>query len=133
MKIKDYIEVYQEFTGLASNIARQLMFAGIALIWIFKVTQKDIHTLPLELFFPVTLLIFALIVDLMQYVVASVIWYSFYRYHESKRVNMNDDPNIEAPAYFTYILNIFFISKLILVLVAYYKLLFYSYTKIVFL
>ena len=40
MKLRNYRQTYYDYSGKASDIARQLSFAGIAIIWIFKI-QKD--------------------------------------------------------------------------------------------
>jgi len=50
MKITDYISTYNEFTALTSTVARQLVFSGIAIIWIFKTTESGNNSLPIELF-----------------------------------------------------------------------------------
>jgi len=130
MKIQDYRNTYQEFSGIASNISRQLAYIGIALIWIFKVSKDNTHSLPEALFIPVTILICALIVDLLQYIIASLIWYLFYRYHEIK--NTSEETDIESSEKFVYIINVFFIVKIILVFIAYYYLFNYAYSNIKF-
>jgi len=35
-KLSDYWENFEEYTGKASDIARQLSFAGIALLWLLR-------------------------------------------------------------------------------------------------
>lgn len=49
MQLKDTRESYQFFSGKASEIVRQLGFAGIAVIWVFKVTVGDRQIVPPEL------------------------------------------------------------------------------------
>lgn len=115
--LSEYIKTSQEFTGLASTVSRQLMFAGIALIWIFKSNDSNLISLPKELLFPTGFLVIALILDLFQYIVGSLIWYCFYRYHEKKGTKFKDE--INSPIYFTYIINSFFYLKILAVLVAY--------------
>jgi hypothetical protein len=41
MKLKEYLETFYTFSEKTSNIARQLGFAGIALIWVFRGTNKN--------------------------------------------------------------------------------------------
>ncbi|MBY0541260.1 MAG: hypothetical protein K2P52_07605 [Campylobacterales bacterium] len=133
MKIKDYIKAHDDFTSLASNVSRQLIFSGIAFIWIFKTTgTNSTFILPNELFLPSSALILSLCLDLFQYLVASIIWYFFYRYHENKRLDITEDIDIEAPAYLNYIINFFFYTKIISVLFAYYFLFNYVVSKICF-
>ena len=45
MKLSDYRETYYEFSGKASDVTRQLAFAGIAIVWIFKIEEYLIHYL----------------------------------------------------------------------------------------
>jgi hypothetical protein len=130
MKIQDYRNTYQEFSGLTSTISRQLAYIGIALVWIFKVTENNIHSLPEELFIPITILISALIIDLLQYITASLIWYMFYRFHEIK--NIPEDEDIKSSEWFVYILNTFFMTKIILICLAYYYLFNYAYSNMKF-
>ena len=130
MKISDYINTFHEFSSLTSNVARQLMFSGIAFIWIFKIGKDGDYTLSSDLMIPVIMLIVALFLDLMQYVVGSIIWFFFYRYLE-KSENYNDEQeDIKSSEYFTYILNVFFVSKILAVLIAYYFLFSYAYHSI---
>jgi hypothetical protein len=39
MKLQDYRNDFYLFSGKASDISRQLAFAAIAIIWIFKRTE----------------------------------------------------------------------------------------------
>jgi len=75
MKLDDYRETFYSYTGKASDISRQLAFAGIAIIWIFK---KDLPgaglTVPRELIVPGLLIVLALGFDLLQYCLGTVIW-----------------------------------------------------------
>ena len=132
MKISDYIDTYHEFTALTSTVARQLVFSGIALIWIFKSSKGGDYTLSIDLYYPMLVFIIALALDLFQYLSASIIWYLFYRYHENKRESIEDDPDFEAPLIFTYFLNGVFILKITSVIVGYYYLIKYAYLGIAF-
>lgn len=133
MKISDYINAYENFTDKASTIARQLVFSGLALIWIFKNSKIESYSLPIELYLPILAFLIALVLDLFQYISGSIIWYGFYRYHEDNtRKSMEDDPDIESPLIFTYFLNTIFILKVISVIVGYYFLIEYTASKITF-
>ena len=78
MKSKEYLNTYYEFSGLASSTARPLAITGIAIIWLFSSDGgTTTYTLPQQLLFPTVLLIFSLTCDLLQYVVATIIWRYF--------------------------------------------------------
>ena len=76
MKLKEYKETYYEFSGKASDISRQLAFAGIAVIWIFRLNATP-PKIPNELLPPLILLVIALLFDIAQYGIATVIWGGF--------------------------------------------------------
>ena len=46
MKLSEYKKTYEDFSGKASNVVRQLSFAGIAVIWIFKVQSNGSLKIP---------------------------------------------------------------------------------------
>lgn len=77
MNIDDAREQYYIHSGLASNSARQLAFAGIAVIWILA-TQNT--TIPLEnevWRVPLILFVLALAFDLVQYYWLAGFWGAF--------------------------------------------------------
>lgn len=84
MKLSDYQKAYYEFSGKASDVARQLAFAGIALIWIFRVERPQAPRLPEQLLLPSALLVLALGADLLHYIVKTIIWGRFCRKEEKK-------------------------------------------------
>jgi hypothetical protein len=46
MKVEEYWKISNEFSGKASDISRQLAFAAIAVIWLFKIdTQSSSHVI----------------------------------------------------------------------------------------
>ena len=44
MKLSEYANVYAEFSGKASDVARQLAFAGLALVWLFRESNGPVPT-----------------------------------------------------------------------------------------
>lgn len=49
MKISDYKSVYEGFSSKLSDLNRQIAFAGIAIIWIFKKTNGETTLINSEL------------------------------------------------------------------------------------
>jgi hypothetical protein len=90
MNLQGYRDTFYFFTGKVSDISRQLAFAGIAIIWIFK---KDVPgtglTVPRELLLPGVFIVLALGFDLLQYCIATVIWFFYYRIKEMRGVAEN--------------------------------------------
>jgi|SRR5690554_15848 len=132
MKLSDYKKDYYQYTSLASTTSRQLALAGIALVWVFKIQGVSGFELPNALLLPLVGLILSLFFDLLQYCLGSIIWGSFHRYHEKKRLLPGDDPSLEAPAYLTWPINLFFLLKIIAVLISYWFLLLYAVSSITF-
>jgi hypothetical protein len=101
MLLKDYRETYYTFTGKASDINRQLAFAAIAVIWLFKRDVSGVPSVPPPLILPGALVVLALAVDLLQYLLGAIIWYCFYRSKEKAGIPENRDidhsPWLERP------------------------------------
>lgn len=119
MKLAEYRKTFYEFSGKASDVSRQLAFAAIAIIWLFKTDLPGGGhlTIPHALIFPGILIVTALAADLLQYILASLIWRLYYRYLEKKRLPHDEDiqhsPWLEIP------ITALFWVKVFLVILAY--------------
>ena len=122
MKLPDSLKAYREYSAKASDVSRQLAFAGLAVVWIFKTDVKNGGPkIPTE-FVPATIvLILALTFDLFQYVSATVVWGIFNRGKEKAGTKLTDE--FGAPRAINWPANSFFTAKLIALAVAYGKLL----------
>lgn len=127
MDLADYRASYYELSGKASDVARQLAFAGIALLWIFHERGGAPVALPKPLAWPAALFICGLGFDLLQYLWGALIWGAFARYQE-KRLGPASKKPLVAPAWFNWPGIALFWSKLFLVLLAYGLLLSYVLT-----
>ena len=87
MKLSEIREAYEELSGIASKLNRNLCFAGFALIWIFNPLKKY-ELLDSTLILPALFFVISLATDLTQYVVPSLIWY-FYYIKQKKRSGQN--------------------------------------------
>lgn len=119
MKLSQYKKDYHEFSGKASDVTRQLAFAGVAVIWIFKIGGAYKPQIPTPLLMPLALLVSTLAFDLLQYVVSAIIWGIFYRYNESKLKNLSEDPMLFASRYLNWPGILFFFLKIATVIIAY--------------
>jgi|SRR5450759_3328998 hypothetical protein len=82
MKLADARAAYESLSGLASQIIRQLSLAGIALIWLFKSGDNPPYVLDQRLLRAALCIFVALFLDLMQYLVGTLIWFLYFRYRE---------------------------------------------------
>lgn len=111
-------QAYQELSAKASEIARQLAFAAIALVWLFKESQPDGGIfVPRELVAPVVLALVALGADLLQYLVAALSWGAYARLQERRGVG--EEQKFDAPAAINRVPLLLFFVKQAAVVVAY--------------
>lgn len=124
-KLSDYLDTYRRLSGKASDVSRNLSFAGIALIWIFKCDSQNGPVIPRGLLFPLILFAASLFCDLMQYCLGAVIWGSFFKYQEKAKYRkygkkaVESDPDVDSPKYFPLPQEILFSLKLLFVLWSY--------------
>lgn len=123
MRLSEYKQAYYEFSGKASDVARQLAFAGIIIVWIFKVEGSSGPALPKGLLFPTILLCFSLACDLLHYIVGTITWGVFHRVHEKRNPDLSKDPELAASRSLNWPLNVLFYLKLTGVILAYIMLL----------
>ena len=123
-KIEDYREEFYVFTGKASEVNRQLALGGIAAIWIFKNPEISSTLLPSELIKPLIFLIISLGLDLLQYVIGSIIWGIYFEYKEYQ-VNKGQIKNndIKAPTILSWSITFIFFIKVMAMIIAYTALL----------
>src|SRR5690349_934480 len=119
MTIEDYKKVYEEFTSLTSQFVRQLSFAGIAIIWLFKFDQPTEHLIPQELFLPLLFFILSLSAEFLQYLVSSIVWFSFFKQKEKEYKGKNSK-EVKAEKWRAIPGWFFFSLKIIFVLIAYF-------------
>ena len=116
MKLSEFRKRSHEYTSKASEITRQLVLAGIAIIWLFK--EKDTNALDSFAILPLIVLGFALLFDLVQYIVGGQLWISFFREKE-REAKPGEDPDIKAPAKLSKVLYNLYWTKIGLTGIAY--------------
>lgn len=86
--------IYRRSEILSSSV-RNLCFAGIAIIWVFRVESE----VPRELLWPAMMFVCAIFFDLMQYSYQVLSWSIFYKLMASKYPGKVDNTEIgqEAP------------------------------------
>ncbi|HEX2050087.1 MAG TPA: hypothetical protein VHJ34_05550 [Actinomycetota bacterium] len=113
-------ETRDYFSTTASTIVRQLGFAGIALVWLFRrETEGGVGVLPPDLRFPSLLVVLALTFDLLHYVWGSAAWGLFGRHKERKIHGREQTEPFDAPTWMNYPTNLFFWGKIVLIVYAY--------------
>lgn len=128
MTLKEIREDYVRYSTNVSELSRNLAYAGIGIVWIFKqpITgdagiSTFMSSIPSELKWPLILFIAVLILDLFQYVVQTSIWYPYYAKHKKLHGNeKEDDVNLLEPEIYSAIPWCFWLFKLIMVVIAYF-------------
>lgn len=118
MELKEYKQKSHEYTSKASDIARQLNFAGIGIIWIVKTTFPELKLSSSELLIPLALIALSLIFDFLQYLIGGIVWIMFYKKKEeegiAKDFNLTVDNEWRSQLLYT-----FYYVKFTLMLIAY--------------
>jgi hypothetical protein len=120
MKLEGYKDTYEGASGTLSNINRQIAFAGIAIIWIFKKSNDGDILIREELILPAIFLLIALSIDMFQYMYTAIAWAIFYRVKEVEQIKNNVEEDILAPTWMNYPTWILFGFKILGVIAAYY-------------
>ncbi|HEX8693108.1 MAG TPA: hypothetical protein VF746_11850 [Longimicrobium sp.] len=115
--LKEARDYYFQRSTKVSDIVRQLAFAGIAIIWLFKSEVRGVPRVPDELLTAGFLIIVGLALDLFQYVSAAILWGTFARYKERKGVAAGD--SFVAPAWINWPALTCFCLKIVFILGAY--------------
>lgn len=126
-RLSEFKNDYYFFTGKLSDINRQIAFAGIAIIWVFKKGEGLEFQIDNELILPAIFIVSALAFDIFQYIYQSITWAIFYTYYNRK--NKKEDKKIKSSEYLNYPSWVFFIIKVVLVLIAYWKIFAYLWDK----
>jgi hypothetical protein len=130
MKLQDTRQCYQDNSGRASEIARQLAFAALGIVWIFKVDRSDGGMeVSQQLLWPAAWAIMALALDLLQYVYATVAWGVFNRLREHS-TELNEETEFHAPPLINWPTIALFWLKLIAISACYVLLLRYMVVAI---
>ena len=123
MKLREIGENRNYYTETLSKIVRQLDFAGIAVVWIFRVAGENGQiSFSSELLWALGFFVSSLILDLLQYAYASAAWSCFFRRCETKHKLKLDGDRV-APRSINWPTNASIKKKTILVAGGYYTLL----------
>lgn len=84
--LADVWTYYTDYHKSVNEISRQIAYAGIALIWVFRVTGPGQVHIPKLLFISGFFLILCLFFDYLQYIVGAIT-YQIYGTYKEKRVS----------------------------------------------
>lgn len=93
-KLSEIEKAKNDATGKASDVGRQLAFAGIATIWLLR-DEQSVSPFGSALLIALILLGAALLIDFLQYVYCSWVWRGFYSRHYDE--HNCDDALVDIP------------------------------------
>jgi len=109
VNLVDVLANRNDYTKSASDASRQLAFAGIAAIWLLRV-GVDAPKVPDDLVPALGFFALSLALDLLHYVIASLVWTGILWWKEYKKVRRNKQFLISgwlnAPAYALFFLKV---------------------------
>ena len=117
MKLVDTRNAYESLSSKASDIVRQISFAGVGLIWIFKTGGGTSLSLNPTLLKAALFIFLALLFDYLQYISGATIWFLYFRYKERKGTLEEDE--FLAPEQLNWPTWTLFNLKCVMVLIAY--------------
>ena len=96
MKLSEIRKSYEDLSQSLSKINRQLAFAGIGIIWLFRTTDSDGATsIDGEMLKPIFWFVISFGLDLLQYLWSSLVWYAYYLKKRSE--GGNEDTEVAEP------------------------------------
>ena len=116
MKLVTLRDAYDDATSKTSDLVRNLGFAGIGIVWVFKEGVEGDYSVPSGLFGPAIFLVLTLTLDLIHYIVRSATWGI---YHRHKEKLIDEDVDFRAPSWINIPSNIVFVLKIVSAVLAY--------------
>jgi hypothetical protein len=121
--LKEWLSDFNDATSKISELVRNFAFAAIGIIWIFKSADLTKNIIPTDLIIPLKFVVIGLSLDLFQYIWKAInvyIFYSIYEYRYDKGIlTDNDISDVKFPMYIEIFSWMFFISKIIFIVLAY--------------
>jgi nucleoside permease NupC len=131
-KLQDFLDDVYLYSENASTVNRQLSFAGIAILWIYKNPENSPVVLVSELVLPLLLWVISLGLDLIQYLFGTIAWLIFFERKEKKfnSKDLKNPNNLTSPIWITRTIDVIFVFKCLTNIVAYCELIKFFLPKI---
>lgn len=126
MKLSNIREAFEGLSGTASNINRQLCFAGLGIIWIFNSKSNKIEV-PKELYTPAIMFVVSLAIDIIQYLIQTFTWYIFYLYKKF-HCKIKEEEESKESEWLNFVPWLLFASKIAFLVIGYIKI--YKYLNL---
>lgn len=112
MRLQESREIYAALTQKASEVSRQLAFAGIGIVWVFKGSNTSSVMIPKDLAWPAIAAILALFFDFLHYFLSSALCGTYHR-RKVRQFALNEEKDFYPPRIVILPGELFFWCKLI--------------------
>jgi hypothetical protein len=125
MKLEEAKTTFYDASSTLSDNARKLCFAGIAIIWIFKVGEKNSGGVPFstDLLWPLGAFVVGLGFDILQYFYKSTAWWIYFELKH--RSGLADDADVDPSGWWNAPTTVFFYAKVLCCGIGFYWLVVY--------
>jgi hypothetical protein len=114
MRLKDSDQVAREYSAKASDVNRQISFAGIAAVWLFREGDRIPGGLRPALFF----LVLSFLFELLQYTYATAAW-RLYHNRMERELALSETAEFTVPRGLSFPTEVLFWSKILTTAIAY--------------
>ena len=130
MTLEEAKMTFYEASSTLSENARKLCFAGIAIVWIFKVGDKDSGGIAfsVDLLWPLGAFVLGLAFDVLQYLYKSTVWWIYFEVKH--RAGVADNAEVDPPGILNAPTTIFFYAKVLCCVIGFYWLLLYIFNAL---
>jgi hypothetical protein len=130
MILEEAKTAFYEATATLSDNTRKLLFAGIAVVWMFKTGEKSAAGIGFSpvLLWPLGAFVFGLILDIAQYLYKGIAWWAYYAAKHAQGVA--DNGKISPPGTINLPTFLFYYGKVGACAYGYYKLLSYIWAAL---
>ena len=128
MTLQEYRDKSYVFSGKLSANVKQLAFGGIAIVWMFKTSEKGVDTLPQILLISIIFIVLTLVIDSLQYYIGATSWDKFC--NEQEKIGKAKDEVVNPPVEYVKRINSLFILKSWSLVFGYGLLIYYLFSRV---
>lgn len=131
LKLSEIRSAYERSSARLGEINRQLCFAGFAVVWIFNRSSSGL-SVPWELYLPLALWCISLSLDVLQYLVKTVVWWLVYVANKGKaKANGGEDKvQINESEWLNLLTWLLFFAKIVCMAAGYVVTIIFIFEKI---
>lgn len=125
--LEKFRQYHYDATVKVSENTRTLALSAIAIVWLFRRENGSAYEMPESLLQPLMLVLVAMSLDFFQYVYRSIVWHILFRSQERKleKEEITEQSELYISSWINFPGYLFFYTKILFLIFAYWKLLDY--------